>query len=63
MPPFADSADALALLRDLGLHVGVLTNSARAPAVDALEAADLHPHVERVIAADAVRAHKPATRV
>lgn len=63
MPPFVDSASALALLRDLGLHVGVLTNSAKAPAVDALKAADLAAHVERVIASDAVRAYKPATRV
>lgn len=63
MPAFADSASALALLRDLSLHVGVLTNSATAPAVDAIEAADLGPHDERVIASDAVRAYKPATRV
>ncbi len=63
MPPFADSASALALLPDLGLHVGVLTNSAKTPALDALAAANLDAHVERVIASDAVRAYKPATRV
>jgi len=38
-------------------------HSAKAPAVDALKAADLAAHVERVIASDAVRAYKPATRV
>lgn len=63
VPPFADSASALALLRDLGLHVEVLTNSANAPAVAALAAAGLGAYVERVIASDAVRAYKPATHV
>lgn len=63
MPPFADSADAIALLSDLGLHVGVLTNSARSQALDALEAAGIAARVERVIASDGVRAYKPATSV
>jgi 2-haloacid dehalogenase len=60
MPPFADSADALSILRDAGLRVGVLTNSARGGALDALEQAGLAFAVERVIASDAARAYKPA---
>jgi 2-haloacid dehalogenase len=63
MPPFADSSDAIALLRELGLHVGVLTNSAESLALDALEAAGLGAQVARVIASDGVRAYKPATSV
>jgi 2-haloacid dehalogenase len=63
MPPFADSADAIALLRGLGRHIGVLTNSAAAPALDALERAGLAAQIERVIASDGVRAYKPATSV
>jgi 2-haloacid dehalogenase len=63
MPPFADSADAIALLLDAGLRVGVLTNSGKAPALRALESAGLVARIERVIASDAVRAYKPARRV
>jgi len=63
MPPFADSADAIALLLDAGLRVGVLTNSGKAPALRALESAGLVARIERVIASDAVRAYKPATSV
>jgi 2-haloacid dehalogenase len=63
MPPFADSADAIALLLDAALHVGVLTNSGKAPALRALESAGLVARIERVIASDAVRAYKPATSV
>lgn len=63
MPPFADSADAIALLRDAGLRVGGLTNSGRAPALRAPESAGLIARIERVIASDAVRADKPATSV
>jgi 2-haloacid dehalogenase len=63
MPPFADSSDAIALLRGLGQHIGVLTNSAAAPALDALERAGLAAQIERVIASDGVRAYKPATSV
>jgi 2-haloacid dehalogenase len=63
MPPFADSGDAIALLRDAGLHVGVLTNSGKEPATRALESAGLVTRIEAVIASDAVRAYKPATSV
>ena len=63
MPPFADSSDAIALLRGLGLRIGVLTNSAAAAALDALEVAGLAAQIERVIASDGVRAYKPATSV
>jgi 2-haloacid dehalogenase len=63
MPPFADGSDAIALLRRLGLRVGVLTNSAAALALEALEVAGLAAQIERVIASDGVRAYKPATSV
>ena len=65
MPPFADSSDAIALLRGLWAS----TSAKRSPtvpgtlALEALESAGLGAQIERVIASDGVRAYKPATSV
>jgi 2-haloacid dehalogenase len=63
MPPQPDAADAVAVLRDAGCRVGVLTNSASGAARDALEMSGLGSAVQCVIGSDDVRAYKPATVV
>lgn len=63
MPPYPDAGDALRLLRDSGLRVGVLTNSAGEAAQTALEAAGLRELVELVVGSDEVRAFKPDPRM
>jgi len=59
LPPFPESAEALDLLRQNALDVGVLTNSATDAAKDALEAAGLRDRLRAVIGVDSVRAFKP----
>jgi 2-haloacid dehalogenase len=61
MPPYDDSACALAVLHQAGVGVGVLTNSAQSRAREALARAGLHDQVQVVISAESVRAYKPAT--
>jgi 2-haloacid dehalogenase len=61
MPPYDDSAGALAVLEQAGVQVGVLTNSAENHAREALTRAGLHDRVQVVISADSVGAYKPAT--
>lgn len=63
MPAFDGAATAIQTLREAGLRVGVLTNSARDSARQALEAAGLADGLEAVIGADAVEAYKPDRRV
>lgn len=63
MPPYPDAAGALQTLRDGGLSVGVLTNSAGQAAQFALEAAGLRELVDLVVGSDEVEAYKPDPRV
>jgi 2-haloacid dehalogenase len=63
LPPFADAADALTVLRDAGHAASVLTNSAADAARAALDAAQLAGLVDTVIGADAVGVYKPERRV
>lgn len=63
LPPFPDAAQALGTLREAGLRVGVLTNSAKHSAERTLEAAGLGDQVETVLGADSVSAYKPDQRV
>jgi 2-haloacid dehalogenase len=63
MEPFPDAADALRMLREGGLHTGVLTNSQTEAAERALSGAGLLGLVETVIGTDAVRVFKPHPRV
>ncbi len=61
MPAYPEAGDALATLRARGVHPGVLTNSPRAGAEEALEAAGLE--VDLVAGSDAVEAFKPDPRL
>jgi len=61
MPPYPDADEALGILREAGLRVGVLTNSAREIAESALEAAGLE--LDLVAGADEAGAYKPDPRV
>ncbi len=63
MPPFPDSAPALDRLRAAGIETGVLTNSPREVAEEALEAAGLLARLSLVAGTDAVEAFKPDPRV
>jgi len=63
MPPYPDAASALQLVRDAGLRVGVLTNSAGPAGQSALEAAGLCQLVDLVVGSDEVEAFKPDPRV
>ncbi|MGE5636601.1 MAG: HAD-IA family hydrolase, partial [Nocardioidaceae bacterium] len=63
MPPFPDAGAALGLLREAGLAVGVLTNTATAAAEAALEAAGLRSALELVVGTDQVGAFKPDPRI
>ncbi|WP_205699233.1 HAD-IA family hydrolase [Conexibacter sp. SYSU D00693] len=62
LPPFADAAPALQHVRDAGLRVVVVTNSAAVAARSALDAADLLFLVDEVAGVDAVRAYKPSPK-
>lgn len=61
MPAYPDAATALDTLRQAGVRVGVLTNSARRAAESALASAGLD--VELVVGSDAVQVYKPDPRV
>jgi 2-haloacid dehalogenase len=63
MDPFPDAASALAVLREAGLRVGVLTNSAAEAANRALEAAGLRDPFDIVMGSDTVEVFKPHPRV
>lgn len=63
LPAFPDALPALRHLRDNGLHVAVLTNSARTGAEESIRLAGLDAHIEAVISADEVNAYKPHPRV
>lgn len=61
MRPFPDAAEAVAILREAGLGVGVLTNSSAATARELLAASDLD--LEPVLGTGSVQAFKPDARV
>jgi 2-haloacid dehalogenase len=63
MDPFPEAEDAISLLTEAGLHVGVLTNSATESGTAALEAAGLRDRLEIVIGSDEVQVFKPHPRV
>jgi 2-haloacid dehalogenase len=63
MDPFPDAREALIVLRDAGLHTGILTNSTTETAEAALESAGLRDLLEIVIGNDAVQSFKPDPRV
>ncbi|HYF26407.1 MAG TPA: HAD family hydrolase [Baekduia sp.] len=63
LPPYPDAAEALALARDAGWTVCVLTNSARERAQAMLDAAGLAGLVDRVDGADACGVYKPDPRI
>jgi 2-haloacid dehalogenase len=60
LDPYPDAADALARLRDEGMRVVVLTNSARDSTERLLERGGLAEYVERVYSCDEVQAFKPS---
>ena len=60
MPPFPEAGDALEILLDAGVRVGVLSNSATDAATQALESAGLRDRVEMVIGSDEAQVFKPA---
>lgn len=62
MDPFPDAPAALILLREAGLHLGVLTNSTFCVADTALAIAGLRDRFEVVIGSDEVQAFKPHPR-
>lgn len=61
MKPFPEAGEAVAILREAGLGVGVLTNSSAATARELIAAADLD--LEPVLGTGAVQAFKPDERV
>jgi len=61
MQPFPDAGEAVAILREAGLGVGVLTNSSAATARELIATSDLE--LEPVLGTGAVQAFKPAARV
>jgi len=63
LPAQPDAAEALALLRDAGHRIAVVTNSAREAGERSLAAAGLSELVETVIGADGAGAYKPDPRV
>jgi 2-haloacid dehalogenase len=63
MDPFPEAASALAVLREAGLRVGVLTNSTAEAAERALGSAGLRDRFEVVLGSDAVQVFKPHPRV
>jgi len=63
MEPFPDAAAAVNRLRDAGLHVAVLTNSATASAEASLSAAGLRQTLDAVVGSDKPGVFKPHPRV
>jgi 2-haloacid dehalogenase len=63
MPAHADASPALAHVHKQGAKVYALTNSAKAPAEDALEAVGLRKFLTDVLSVETVRAFKPDARV
>lgn len=61
MRPFPDAGEAVAILREAGFGVGVLTNSSAATARELIAPSDLE--LEPVLGTGAVRAFKPDGRV
>ncbi|HEY1274604.1 MAG TPA: haloacid dehalogenase type II [Thermoleophilaceae bacterium] len=59
MPPYPDAGRAVDRLREAGLEVGVLTNSATGAAERSLGAAGLRDRMALVSGSDQVRAYKP----
>jgi len=60
LPPHPEVAESLDLLRDAGVRLAALTNSAQAVAEAQLENAGLSDRFERILSADAVKRLKPA---
>jgi 2-haloacid dehalogenase len=63
LPPHPDVPGGLQLLRDAGLRLVTLTNSAPAAVEQQLANAGLAPFFERSLSVDAVRRFKPAAEV
>lgn len=63
LPPHPDAAPALGRLRDAGLRLAALTNSAPETAVAQLTHAGLDGYFEQILSVDAVRRLKPAPEV
>lgn len=59
MPPYPGAGQAIERLRDAGLDVGVLTNSATDAADQALAAAGLRQLMSLVVGSDQVEVYKP----
>lgn len=63
LPPHPDVTEALSLLRDAGVRLAALTNSALNVAEAQLQNAGLTGYFERVLSADTVKRLKPAPEV
>src|SRR5262245_20782963 len=63
LPAHPDVPDGLALMRDAGLRLVTLTNSATAAAEPQLAHAGMTPFFERIFSVDPVRKFKPAADV
>jgi 2-haloacid dehalogenase len=63
LPAHADVPEGLAMMRDAGLRLVTLTNSAPAAVDRQLAHAGIAPFFERVFSVDAVRKFKPAAEV
>jgi 2-haloacid dehalogenase len=63
MPPFPDCEPALAALRERSIECGVLTNSGRDAALEALDAAGLGGSFALVVGSDEVEVFKPHPRL
>jgi 2-haloacid dehalogenase len=63
LPPHPEVSDGLGMMRDAGLRIVTLTNSAPAAVERQLAHAGLTPFFERVFSVDTVRKFKPAADV